>query len=100
MSGLRAEAEAAAERLDAALAAGPDVRHEDLAAAVAAIAALRNGIAARARAGGADRDLLDRANALLSLAYGAEAPLAGLHLERAERARDGLRSLMAGSVPG
>ena len=43
----------------------------------------------------AGRDPLDRANMLVSIAVGAEFPVTGLHWDRIEKTRDGLRALLA-----
>jgi hypothetical protein len=86
--------ETAIRKLDEALAAGPKLEHEDLVVAIRCVAELRNELVARWRQGEAPREMLDRANALLSLAYGAQAPLIGIHLHRIEQTRDGLKRLL------
>src|SRR3546814_19526436 len=81
--------------LDDGIAAGPQVAHEDVASAVRCVAALRNHMLAEVRNGGVSRTGLNRANALLSLAYGAQAPLIGFHLNRNKHTRDGPPALHA-----
>lgn len=88
-------AETAIAALDEVIASGPQVAHEDVASAVQCVAAMRNHMLAEARNGGVSRACLDQANALLSLAYGAQAPLMGLHLHRIGQTRDGLAALLA-----
>ena len=85
----------AIDRLDAALAAGPEVGHESVAEAVRAVIELRNHLAAELRGGTVSRGVLDRVNAITSLAYGSEFPLMGVHLRRMEQTRDHLRELVA-----
>src|SRR3546814_5372088 len=86
----RRYAETAIAALDEVIAAGPQVAHEDVASAVRCVAALRNHMLAEVRNGGVSRTGLNRANALLSLAYGAQAPLNG----RSEEHTSELQSLM------
>src|SRR3546814_15866181 len=78
----RRYAETAIAALDEVIAAGPQVAHEDVASAVRCVAALRNHMLAEVRNGGVSRTGLNRANALLSLAFGAQAPLIGFHPNR------------------
>ena len=85
----------AIDRLEAALAAGPEVGHECVADAVRAVIALRNHVVAEFHGGTVPRDVLDRVNAVTSLAYGAEFPMMGVHLRRMEQTRDYLRELTA-----
>src|SRR3546814_10412883 len=89
----RRYAETAIAALDEVIAAGPQVAHEDVASAVRCVAALRDHMLAEVRNGGDSRTGLNRANALLSLAYGAQAPLIGLNPHRIQQTRDGLSHL-------
>src|SRR4051794_38338061 len=89
-------AEAALQRLDHILAERPHEVHEDLSEAVRGIVAIRDDLIRRLRADGGGRDLLDRTNMLVSIAVGAEFPVTGLHWDRIEKTRDGLRELLAG----
>ena len=78
----------ARDRLDALLAKeSKDITYAEIAEAVKCVIAWRNAIIEAFRAGAASREALDRANALVSLAYGAEYPLVGLHRDRIEQAR-------------
>jgi hypothetical protein len=91
---LRAFGRKAVERLDYASAEHPDVTHADINDALACVVAFRNLAIAKHRDGEVERSLLDRANAALSLAYGCEFPLAGVHRHRMEQARDAMRDLI------
>ena len=91
----RQAAEAALHRLDRLLAERPHEVHEDLSEAVRGIVAIRDDLIQRMRADGGGRDLLDRTNTLVSIAVGAEFPVTGLHWDRVEKTRDGLRALLA-----
>src|SRR3546814_10386810 len=91
----RRYAETAIAALDEVIAPGPQVAHEDVASAVRCVAALRNHMLAEVRNGGVSRTGLTRANALLSLAYGAQAPLIGFHLNRFKQTREGLSAFLA-----
>ena len=91
----RQAAEAALRRLDRLLAERPHEVHEDLSEAVRGIVAIRDDLIRRLRADGGGRDPLDRANMLMSIAVGAEFPVTGLHWDRIEATRDGLRELLA-----
>jgi hypothetical protein len=91
----RRYAETAIAALDEVIAAGPQAAHEDVASAVRCVAAMRNHMLAEVRNGDVSRTCLDRANTLLSLAYGAQAPLMGFHLRRIKQTRDGLAALLA-----
>jgi hypothetical protein len=86
---MRRRAQEAVEAIDAVLRAGPAVEHASIQAATNAVIALRDRVIDQYRSGTPGRDTLDRANALVSLAYGAEFPLSGLHLRRLEEARNG-----------
>lgn len=92
----RQQAQAALEAFETAIEQGPRVRHEQIAAAVRRLIALRNHLLERSRAGDSDGALLSRVNSLLSLAYGAEHPLIGVHLHRMEQTRDHLHALLNG----
>lgn len=85
----------ALRRLDKVIDEGSDVGHEDVHAAVTCVVAFRNALIAGHRAGRVDHGRLDAANALVSLAYGAEFPLSGFHRHRFEQTRDGLKKLLA-----
>ena len=91
----RRYAEKAIAALDEVIAAGPQVAHEDVASAVRCLAAMRNHMLAEVRNGGVSRTCLGRANALLSLVYGAQAPLIGFHLNRIKQTRRGLAALLS-----
>jgi hypothetical protein len=93
-SDLRHLGETAITRLDALIATAHPLPHDDVRAAVSCIIAFRNGAARRHREGGLDRACLDGANAALSLAYGAQFPLAGSRPHRLERVRDAMRALV------
>jgi hypothetical protein len=89
----------AIERIDALLEAGQPLDHEGVRGAVACLVAFRNGALRRHRENGAARGCLEGANAALSLAYGAQFPLAGAHLHRLEQVRDVMRVLVD-AAPG
>jgi hypothetical protein len=93
---LRDHGLAAIRAIEAAIGAGPGARHEDVRQAVLPLVAFRDRAVALHVEGAVERDLLDRANALVSLAYGAQFPLAGMHLDRLEDAREHLQSLLEG----
>jgi hypothetical protein len=84
----------AVARIGHVLERGADVEHAEVQAAVNAVVAFRNRAIERHRARATSADLLDRANALLSLAYGAEFPLSGLHRRRFEQTRAGMQRLL------
>ncbi len=69
--------------------------HAAIRSAAMAVFALRDAAIRGHRAGRVDRASLDCANALASLAYGAEFPLSGLHLGRLSQTREGLQALLA-----
>lgn len=79
--------------LDAAIEHGPDAPHEEIAGAVRCVIALRNQIIELKREGRLEQRHVDQANALVSLAHGAEHPLIGFHLHRLEQTRDGAKEL-------
>lgn len=91
----RETAEAALRRLDRILAERPAEVHADLAAAVRGVIALRDALIHHRRATGAAGESLEQANRLVSLAVSAEFPIAGLHWDRIEATRDGLRQVLA-----
>jgi hypothetical protein len=82
--------------LDRAAAEAPDLGHEDIRQAVNAVVAFRDRVLAATRDGRTDREALDRANAIVSLAYGGEFPLTGLHRRRFAQARDAMAALVDG----
>ena len=85
-------ARAAVDRMDHALAGGPDVDHETLSKAVRSVIELRNRVVAQT-AGRADgREIRDRMNAIVSLSFGSEYPLMGIHRHRIEQTRDALEA--------
>jgi hypothetical protein len=94
---LKAAGREAIARLERASREHPDVKHEDIKDAVACVIAFRDLALARHRDGGGDRTVLDRANALVSLAYGCVFPLAGVHRHRIEQTRDAMKDLLAAS---
>lgn len=80
--------------LDRALHERPDTLYDDLTRAARCLVALRDALIADRRAGLPEADAhLQRANALLSLVVGGEYPVAGLHRDRLQQARDGLDRL-------
>lgn len=87
--------EACIDALDQTIASGPTAPHEEIAVAVGCVIALRNEILECTRSGQVDKELLDQANSLVSLAYGAEHPLIGVHLHRLKQTRDGVSALRA-----
>jgi len=84
----------AVDALDRATRDRPDQIYDDLVEAVQCLVRLRDGLIERRRRGEAVRDLLDRANAVLSVVTGGEYPLMGVRRERIEKARDALESLL------
>lgn len=97
---LRQAASVAVERLDRAHAEHPNLEHEDVRAAVNAVIDFRDKVLVATRQGRADRGTLDRANSVVSLAYGAEFPLVGLPRERLAQARDAMAALASGEPFG
>ncbi|WP_139215010.1 hypothetical protein [Palleronia marisminoris] len=73
---------------------GSEATHAEIHAATLAIIALRNRAIQRHRDGAASDACLGEANALVSLAYGGEFPLSGLHQDRFEQARDAMQRLL------
>ena len=91
---LHHHAEEAIARLRAALDRGGDLRHEEMHHAISHVIALRNRMLAAYRQGALSRALLERANAVTSLAYGTEFPLAGVHAHRIEQTCKALHELV------
>jgi hypothetical protein len=91
---MRQHARAAIARIDHVLERGADVRHAEIQVAVNAVVDFRNRAIERRREGAASAHCLDQANALTSLAYGAEFPLSGLHRRRFEQTRAGMEKLL------
>lgn len=90
-----AEAEAALRLVEKVVADGPRAAHDEVAAVARCTAALRDHTVEAWRHGKTSRAVLDHANALVSLCYGAEAPLIGFHLDRLQQTRDELRRHLA-----
>lgn len=87
---------AACKAFDAIVAARPEVTHDRLAAAVRLIVSMRNALVNERRSGRFDsgrQELLDRVNAILSLATSAEFPLAGVRWERIVAIRQAMHDL-------
>ncbi len=91
------EAREAIERLDHVIERHSDVDHAAIQAAAKAVIAFRNHAIQKRREGKVAEACLDGANALVSLVYGAEFPLSGLHRHRFEQAREGMRKLIDGT---
>ena len=91
---LQRHAREAIERLDHVLERGAEVNHAEIQAATLSVVAFRDRALEKHREGTATDTCLDGANALLSLAYGGEFPLSGLHRHRFEQTRDGMRELL------
>ena len=94
---LRPLAETAITRLDRAVDAGGDLTHAEIHAAALSVIELRDAALGEHRAGHLPRARLDAINAVVSLAYGAEFPLSGVHLRRAGEARERLRAMLDAS---
>lgn len=88
---------AAVEAVEEVLRLGPSAGHRALRAAANGVIAFRNHAIEAHRHGSVPRELLDRANALTSLAFGAEFPLSGMHMRRLEEVRDEFRGMLDGS---
>lgn len=84
----------AISRLEHVLDRGAEVEHAEIQAAVLSVVAFRDRVIEKHREGSASAACLSQANALLSLAYGGEFPLSGLHRHRFEQTRDGMRQLL------
>lgn len=91
---LRDAGRTAIRHLEKVSKAGPEVSHNDVQSAVTCVAAFRNRAIELHREGRADRRCRDAANALLSLAYGAEFPLSGFHANRFRQAREAMQALI------
>jgi hypothetical protein len=91
---LQRHAREAISRLEHVLDRGADVSHAEIQAATLSVIAFRDRALAKHREGTASEACLKRANQLLSLAYGSEFPLSGLHRDRFEQTRDGMRGLL------
>ena len=93
----RAAGAEAMSRLDKLLETRPHETHEEVTQAVRGIVRIRDALIELRRAG-ADtpglQDTLAQANRLVSTAIGAQFPITGMHWERVEKTRDGLRALL------
>jgi hypothetical protein len=92
---MRQRGRQAGASLDALLEAGPSASHDMVRAAVDGIVGFRNLTIVKHREGLTDRRCLDAANALLSLAYGAEFPMSGFKAKRLAQTRDAMRALLS-----
>ncbi len=91
----REKGQVALVRLNTLLAREPKtIGHPEVTATVQCIIAYRNGLIDAKRQGECTQDELDRANALLSLAHGAEYPLVGFHYDRLKKARDEIMDML------
>lgn len=81
-------------RLDHVLDRGPEASHAEIQAATLSVIAFRDRAIERHCEGTLAQDHLHQANALVSLAYGGEFPLSGLHMHRLEQTRDAMRNLL------
>ena len=95
-----AEAQVAAvlPKLDRLLAERSGDAHQTLTEAVRAAVAIRDELIARLRSEAGDghvRDRLHAANLLVSTAVGAQFPVTGIHWDRVEKTREGLRTIIA-----
>ena len=95
---LQHHAREAIDRLQTVLDRGAEVRHAEIQAAALSVIAFRDRAIEKRREGSASDDCLDRANALVSLAYGAEFPLSGLHFNRIAETCEGMRNLLNGTT--
>lgn len=93
-AGLQARARDAVAGLDRVLDRDPEVGHADVQAAARAVVAFRDLAILRHREGTADRGCLGQANAIVSLVFGAEFPLSGLHFDRIRQARGAMVALL------
>ena len=91
---LRQRGREAVARLDHVLDRGPEATHAEIQAATLSVITFRDRAIEKHRDGTLPQDCLGRANGLVSLAYGGEFPLSGLHLHRLEQTRDGLTELL------
>lgn len=96
-SAMQNHARDAIARLGTVLDRGGNATHAEIQSAVNAVVAFRNRAIEKRREGAVSDDCLDTANSLVSLAYGAEFPLSGLHRRRFERTREGMEKLLQGA---
>ena len=94
-SELQQRAREVIDRLQHVLDSGPEVQHAEIQAAALSMIAFRNRVIEKHRQGTASDECLAQSNALVSLAYGAEFPLSGLHFSRIRQTCDGMRGLLA-----
>ena len=88
-------ARVALDRIDRMLAKESDaISYAEIAEAVRCIVAFRNATIEALRAGSTTQARLDRANALVSLAHGAEYPLVDFHRDRIEQAKAEIAALL------
>jgi hypothetical protein len=71
-----------------------NIRHIDVQTAVNAVVAFRDRLIEKQREDNGLTECLNQANAFVSLAYGAEFPLSGLHRHRLEQVRQGMLKLI------
>lgn len=94
----RQAGESALAHLDHLLAHRPERVHEELTHAMRGIVRIRDRLIERLRSANepspALRERLDRVNVLVSIAFGAQFPVTGVHWERIEKTRDELRAMM------
>ena len=93
----RATGTEALARLDRLLLERPQETHAELTLAVRGIVQIRDLLIERRRAGDMSddaQDRLGRMNRLVSTAISAQFPVTGMHWDRVEKTRDGLRSLL------
>lgn len=95
----REAGETALAHLDHLLAQRPERVHDELTHAMRGIVRVRDRLIERLRSTNEPsptlRKRLDRANILVSTAFGAQFPVTGVHWERIEKTRDGLKALMS-----
>lgn len=85
--------DAAIAAYDRVLADEPTLSHQALAEATQAVVRLRDALIARGRATGDVPDALAAVNAIVSLAWAAQMPVAGVRRDRMEQTREALRDL-------
>ena len=73
---------------------GGNIGHQQMLETVAPVIDLRNRMLDAYRQGGLSRDLLDRANAIASLAYSTEFPISGVHAHRIDQACKALSNMI------
>lgn len=93
---LRQHGHDAVARLGHVLGRGPEATHGEIQAATLAVIAFRDQVIQRHRDGTASDACLAQANGLVSLAFGGEFPLSGLHQRRFEQTRDTMQELLRG----